>query len=201
MATNKIVSIGGRPTYDVDSDNVGAVLATREGDGVKNGSTVSVAEYGDSGVHKTVFTLTNTPIALADDAGVGQYGGVKLYDMPAGNHLFLGAVIDANLTLTETAWKDTAEGDVGLGTSLVTDGNALATTEQNIIPTTAIAAMTAQAGPINAGSTAPATIAAAGGADTDIFLNVRIDDDAAHAAGGGFINGTVTLVWANLGDY
>ena len=126
---------------------------------------------------------------------------MKLYDMPAGNHIFLGATIDADLTLTEAAWTDAAEGDVGLGTTAVTDGNALATTEQNIIATTAIAAMTAQVGPINAKSTAAAVIGAAGSTDSDVYLNVRIDDAAAHTAGGGTITGTVTVLWANFGDY
>ncbi|MBF0358869.1 MAG: hypothetical protein HQL70_09695 [Magnetococcales bacterium] len=178
----------------------GGKITTEDGVGTKNGDTVTVAETAHN-FHTTVLTLTATPITLTDDAGVGQYGGVKIYDMPAGNHLFLGAVVDADITLTEAAWADTAEGDIGVGTTAVTDGNALATTEQNIIATTAIAALAAQTGPINAGSADVATIAAAGTTDSDIYLNVRIDDDAAHATGSGTITGTVTLVWANLGDY
>lgn len=179
----------------------GQALQTSAGVGAKNGSTVTVAEYGDGNIHKTVLTLTATPITLTDDAGVGQYGGVKLYDMPAGNHLFLGAVIDADITLTGAQWVDNAAGDVGLGTTAVTDGDALATTEQNIIATTEIAAMTAQVGPINAGSADVATIAAAGTTDSDIYLNVRIDDNAAHTTSAGTITGTVTITWVNLGDY
>jgi hypothetical protein len=175
---------------------------TSVGVGAKAGGTVTVVEQGCSGViHKTVLTLTATPITLTDEAGVGQFGGVKIYDMPAGNHIFLGATIDADLTLTNAAWTDAAEGDVGLGTTAVTDGNALATTEQNIIATTAIAAMTAQVGPINASSADVATVAAAGTTDTDIYLNVRIDDAEAHITDGGTITGTVTIVWANLGDF
>jgi len=175
---------------------------TSVGVGAKAGDTVAVAEQGCSGViHKTVLTLTDTPITLTDDPGQGQYGGVKIYDMPAGNHIFLGATIDADLTLTNEAWTDTAEGDVGLGTVVVTNGDALATTEQNIIATTAIVAMTAQVGPINASSADVATIVAAGTDDTDIYLNVRIDDAEAHITDGGTITGTVTIVWANLGDF
>ena len=157
-----------------------AASLTSSGVGAKVGATVTVVEQGNGVDHKTIFTLTATPITLTDDAGVGQYGGVKFYDMPAGNHHFIGAVVDADLTLNETWWTDAAEGDVGLGTTAVTDGNALATTEQNIIATTAIAALVAQVGAINAGSSAAATVAAAGAADTDLYLNVRIDDSAAH---------------------
>lgn len=175
---------------------------TTVGVGAKAGDTVEAVENGCGGViHKTVLTLTATPITLTDDAGQGQYGGVKIYDMPAGNTVFLGATIDAVLTLTDEAWTDAAEGDVGLGTTAVTDGNALATTEQNIIATTEIAAMTAQEGPINASSVSLAPIAAAGEADTDVYLNVRIDDAEAHITDGGTITGTVTLVWVNVGDF
>lgn len=198
----------GRPIVSLRADDaldlVGGVQAplTSDGVGAKNGATVTAVERGNSIVHKTVLSLAATPISLADDAGVGQYGGVKVYDFPAGNILVLGAVLNAVLTLTETAWKDAAEGDVGLGTTVVDDGDALATTEQNIIATTAIAALAAQTGPLTAQSAAaPVPLAAAGGTDTDLYLNVRIDDDAAHAAGGGTITGTLTLVWVNLGDF
>lgn len=169
--------------------------------GAKNGSTVTAVEYGDDTHKKVVLTLTATPLTLADDAGVGQYGGVKLYDMAAGNYLFLGAAIDANITLVEAAWIDTAAGDVGLGTTAVTDGNALATTEQNIIPTTAIAAMVAQTGPIDALSTAATSgvILGTTAAPADVILNVRIDDDVAHAAGTATITGTVTLIFSKIG--
>jgi len=175
---------------------------SESGLGAKNGATVTVDEQGDGVLHKTVLTLAATPVTLTDDAGVGQYGGVKIYDMPAGNHVFLGAVIDADLTLVEAAWVDTAEGDVGLGTTAPGDGNALATTEQNIIPTTAIAALAAQVGPINAQSTASqgGSILGTTASPADIYLNVRIDDNAAHATGSGTITGTVTLLWMKAGD-
>lgn len=181
--------------------SVTGAQSTGDGVGAVNGGTVSAVEYGNGAVHKTVLTLTATPITLTDEGGVGQYGGVKIYDFPAGNIVTLGASIDADLTLTETEWLDTAEGDVGLGTTAPDDGNALATTEQNIIATTAIAAMTAQVGPINAQSADQATLGAAGGTDSDLYLNVRIDDNAAHITGGGTITGTVTVVWVNAGDF
>lgn len=148
--------------------------------GTANGATVVATEYGDGIIHKTVLTLDSTPVTFTDDAGAGQFGGVKLYDMPAGNIMVLGAVIDADVTLNETWWVDTIAGDVGVGSSLVDDGDALATTEQNIIVTTAVAALAAQAGPINAQSTAAFVSQAAGTTDLDVDINVRIDDSAAH---------------------
>lgn len=169
----------GAVTFDgaITQEVVGITTA---GIGAKNGATVTAVENGDPVLHKTVLTLTATPITLTDEAGVGQYGGVKLYDFPAGNILVFGAVVDADITLTETWWVDTAEGDVGMGTIAPTGGDALATTEQNIIATTAVAALAAQVGPIDAQSAGVATLGAAGATDSDAYLNVRIDDNAAH---------------------
>lgn len=157
-----------------------ADVTTTSGIGAVNGATVSAVENGTAVIHKTTLTLTATPITLTDDAGVGQYGGVKIYDFPAGNIHVLGAVIDADITLSESWWVDTIAGDVGLGTTAVTNGDALATTEQNLIATTEIAALASQIGPINAQSTGSATTGAAGGTDSDLYLNIRIDDNSAH---------------------
>lgn len=193
--------IGSLAANQLDGIAGGVSLLQVKDSGMTLGAGATSKTDNVGGIYKTVFTLTDEPIVFADDAGVGQYGGVKLADMPAGNNIFLGAVLALDIELTELAWVDAAEGDIGLGTALVTDGDALAGTEQNIVPTTAIPAMTSQAGSCNAGSSAVAVVQAAGTTDTDLYLNVRIDDDAAHAAGNGVLNGTVTLLWANLGDY
>lgn len=148
--------------------------------GTKALATVTAEELGNSVVHRTRLTLTDTPITLTDDAGAGQYGSIELYDFPAGNVMTLGAVVDADITLNEAWWVDASPGDVGIGSAAVTDGDALATTEQNIIATTEIAALTAQAGPIDAQSTGVMVSGAAGGTDAVAYLNIRIDDDAAH---------------------
>ncbi len=182
---------------------VGAEPVTTAGLGAKSGATVDVSENGDGIVHRTTLTLNSTPITLTDDAGQGQYGAVKVYDFPAGNILVLGAVVDASLILVGAQWADTAQGDVGLGTTAVDNGDALATTEQNVIATTPIAAMVAQAGPIDCQSAAAGIpLAKAGDTDSDLYLNVRIDDDAAHTTqAGNLLSGQITLVWINLGDF
>lgn len=152
-----------------------------EANGAVAGSGVAVTSHKvDGGLHKMVLALTDAPITLTDDPGVAQYGSIKLFDFPAGAIHALGAVIDADLTLNETWWVDTIAGDVGLGSAAVADGDALAGAEQNVIATSQVAALVAQAGPINAQSGASATLAAAGAADADLHLNLRIDDDAVH---------------------
>jgi hypothetical protein len=182
------------PLYDyLDSSN--------GSDGTKNGSTVVATELGAGGIHKTVITLTATPITLTDDAGVGQYGGVKLYDFPAGSIKTLGATIDADLTLTNAAWIDNATGNVSLGSAAPASAIALATTKANMLASTVIAAMTAQVGAINASTITDGGVAAAGTTDADLYLNIRIDDNAAHITDGGTITGTVTIFWINTGDF
>lgn len=162
-----------------------------------------IDEQGNGAIHRTVITLTDQEITLTDEAGVGQWGTLELYECPAGMVVFLGAVINAELTLVGTEWLDTAVGDVGLGTAAVTDGNALAGTEQNLIATTEIAAMVAQVGPIDAKS-ATGTDATASfdgtSAPVTFNLNIRIDDNAAHITATGEITGEVTILWAFIGD-
>ena len=131
-------------------------------------------------VHKSVFTLAAQPITLTDDAGNGQWAAVSLLDFPAGNIVTLGAVINASITLNETWWVDNAAGTVGLGTTANADGTTIATTRQNIIAVTNIAALTAQTGVINAQSTGVGTTGVAGGTDAKCVLNIKITDSAAH---------------------
>jgi hypothetical protein len=186
----------------VGAQTVSTTPVTTEGIGAPNGATVAAVETGNGIVHKTVLTLTVTPITLTDDAGVGQFGGVKIYDFPAGNILVLGAVIDAIITLLSALWIDAATGDVALGSGVPADATALDATAVDMIQETAIAAMVAQVGPIDAQKALAAIpLGSAGGTDDDVNLNVRIDDDAAHVTDSGTITGTVTIHWVNLGDF
>jgi len=156
------------------------VAGTTEQDVGAAGAGVTAEEFGNALTHQSVLTLDALEITLTDDAGAGQYGTLPLYEFPAGNIMVLGAVIDAEITLNETWWVDNIPGDVGIGTAAVANGDALATTEQDILATTPIAALVAQVGPIDAQSVAALTTAAAGTDDAIAHLNVRIDDNAAH---------------------
>ncbi len=188
-------------TLEIDS---GALVRTTEGVGAAAGTNVVATEAGVGILHQTTLTMTATPLTFTDEAGQGQWDALKVYDMPAGNIAILGAVLDADITLV-APFIDAAEGDVGIGTAACDDAaDALATTEQDIIPTTAIAALTTKVGKIDAISTA--TQLAAGVWDgtssaKDIYLNILIDDDVAHdATAGSTVTGTLTLTWINFGD-
>ena len=103
--------------------------------GTKNGSTVTVVEYGNGILHQTVLTLTATPLTLRNTQ---QGQGVKVYDFPAGGITILGATGSVAETTTSIL-ADTLNASVtynwGVGTVTQANGT-LATTEQDIIPTT-----------------------------------------------------------------
>jgi hypothetical protein len=103
----KISGVG--PTIDDSTGRMTVPLLTvtsepltTSGVGASNGATVSAAEAGDGVWHRTTLTCTATPISISDDAGVAQYGGVKVYDFPAGLICTIGAVIDGSITLGTT---------------------------------------------------------------------------------------------------
>lgn len=196
------INSGGYVTY-----KSGALRYTEDGVGAKNGATVAAVEYGDTIWHRTILTCTATPVTISDDAGVAQYGGVKIYDFPAGLIITMGAVIDGALTAGVTGTiKDAWEGDVALGTATATTGATLTGTEADILQSTAIAAATGKVGTCDAVSAATALTESGArhldGTSTavDMYLNFVIDDDATHTAGTAAFTGTISFLWANLGD-
>lgn len=172
------------------------------GYGAKNGSTISVAEFGGI-VRKTIFTMTALPLTLAD-ATVGA--GVKIYDFPEGRLLFLGAVGAFAFTTTSTLASTLNAGvtiNWGIGSTTQANGT-LATTEQDILPTTnATASATINvAGATSKGKNTAVLFLDGTTTAIDAFFNVGvatatdIDADATIT-----ISGVLTLHWMNLGDY
>lgn len=180
-------------------------LKTTGGVGAAAGTGVVATEYGDGAFHQTVLTLTNTPVVLADEAGVVAYGGLKIYDFPAGAILFLGAVASLALTKSSAGVNDNWDGDIGLGTVTASNNATLSSTEQNLIPTTATpqAVAGATTGHSESTSTEAATVLDGTSTAIDAFLNILVDD-ADHDVGGTpcniIANGTITITWSNLGD-
>lgn len=189
------------------TNHAGGVLQTSQGIGAPYGSTVAVEEQGDGVVHKTILTCTATTVAISDDAGVAQYGGVKVYDFPLGCICTLGAVVSGILTAGVTGTiVDNWDGDVGLGTVTATTGATLAATEQDILQSTAVSAGASdKLGVVSAFSIA--TILTESGARhfdgtataKDMFLNFVIDDDGTHTVGTATFTGKITLTWVNIG--
>jgi len=176
-----------------------------QGAGTANGTGVTAVESGAGGFHKTVLTLADTPIVMADEAGVVGYGGLKVYDFPEGLIVFQGAVMDLDLTKSSAGIDDTWDGDVGLGTVTASNNATLATTEQNLVPTTATPQAVAGATTADAQSTSTEIGTVLDGTTTaiDAFLNFLVDDadhDITATAANIIANGSITMHWIQLGD-
>lgn len=175
--------------------------------GADGGATITTVEEGDGLWHRTTLTCTATPLTFGDEGGVGQYGGVKVYDFPAGLILFGAAVIDGDVTLAAPAIDEWA-GDVGLGTAAPTDyASGVNAGGVALLDSTEIAAATAKVAPVDAVSTAtaltesPFRLINGTGDAGDLYLNLRIDDDAAHDDTiTGTFTGTIVLVWCKVGE-
>lgn len=201
----------GRPGVfapSLDGSGIGYARTTL-GVGTKNGATVSVEELGDGVLHKTTLTLTATPISVTDEAGVSQWGGVKVYTFPAGLISTIGAVLTGNLTLGTTGTIiDAFTGVNALGsvvasatgaatlvttaaTYLQSTANATAVSKVAAIDSVSIATQLTESGARHIDGTATAA---------EVWLNFKIADDATHTSGTGSFTGTIQLIWMNIGD-
>jgi len=173
--------------------------------GTSPDSAVVATELGLGSIKRTTLTFTNLAVALVDEAGVVAYLGKKIYDFPEGAILLLGATADLAITKSSAGVNDDWDGDFGIGTVTASNNATLATTEQNLIPTTATPQATSGATTAKGVSTSTEAAKVLDGTTTpiDAFLNVLIDD-ADHDVTGTpcnlIFNGTVTLHWVNLGD-
>lgn len=164
-------------------------------------STVVATEYGDDIWHKTKLVLTACPISITDDPGVAQYGGVQIYDFPAGLISLDAAMITGNLTLGTTGTIiNTFTGVNALGSVTASTGATLTGTEATWLASTANATAAAKVAAVD--SVSAAAVAPQDGTTTakDMFLNFAIADDVSHTSGTGSFTGTIEFVWCLIGD-
>ena len=152
-----------------------------------------------------LLTLTNVDVVLADNAGVVAYGSLKVLDLPEGTILFLGASMDLALTKSSAGVNTDWDGDIGLGTVAANNGATLATTEQDLIPTTATPQAVAGVTTGDGESTSTEACKVFDGSTTpiDVYLNILVDDadhDVTGTACNIIVNGTIKVTYVNLGD-
>ncbi|CAK0764496.1 conserved hypothetical protein [Gammaproteobacteria bacterium] len=186
----------------LSSLNANGDIKTSAGVGAKNGATVSVVEYGIAYFHKTIISLTDTPITVVDGGENHQgVGGVKIYDLPAGAILTHGAIAALTFTAGAGGIADAFDGDFGIGT-VVGTGDDLTTTMQNIIPKTTIPQAAAGVAAATGQSTAAeSTVKDGTTTPVDVFLSALIDDADISADDTLTVSGTIIIHWTNLGDY
>ena len=170
----------------------------------------AVVEEGMGGFHKTILTLTDVPLTVSDDAGVGQWAAHLLYTFPTGLTHILGATANLDLSLEDDAdctWADPTVGTFGVGVTVMNDAS-IAGTQENIIAETAFSlpkTATTVTGPLHGKSAALVVddgTTTGGLGDTALYLNIAaIPEVAAQAATTGTVSGTVTLLWASAGDF
>ena len=190
------------PSADFVELKDGRKIAIAAASGAAAGTGVVASEAGNGIVNKTVLTFTNTPVALADNAGVVAYGSLKVYDFPEGNIHIMGAVSDVALTKSSAGVNADWDGDMGVGSAAANNTNALSTTEQNIIPTTATPQAVAGVTTADGVSTGSVTIDGTA-TPVDLYFNLLVDDadhDVTGTACNLILNGTLTVHWINLGD-
>lgn len=151
-----------------------------------------------------VVTLTFEDVAFAmvDEAGVVAYSGKKVYDFAAGLICVVGAVADLDITKSSAGVNADFDGDFGIGTVTASNNATLATTEQNILPTTAVPQAVAG---VTTADGVNAAVAFIDGTATaaDVYLNFLVDDadhDVTATPCNLIVNGTVTLTYFHLGD-
>ncbi len=172
--------------------------------GAAAGTGVVAVETGFGNFKTTTLTFTDTPVVLADEAGVVAYGGLKVYDMPQGYIYMQSAVSNLAITKSSAGVNDNWDGDIGVGTVTAANDATLSVTEQNIIPTTATPQAAAGATTGDAVSTATEHAILDGTTTAvDVFVNLLVDDadhDVTTTPCNLILNGTLVLNWIFMGD-
>lgn len=173
--------------------------------GAVNGTGVSVKEYGFGNYRTTVFTLSGVKMALTDVASTVAYTSQKIYDFPVGHIYIQSAVADLTLTADAAGVNNDWDGDFGLGTAAAAGDATLTLTEDDILPTTAVAAGTSdKIGVAKGVSTANEHVVFDGSSTAkDLYLNVLVDDGDQDVTGTPtnlIAAGTITLNWIFMGD-
>jgi len=165
-------------------------------------SGMAVTEYGNGGIHKTVFTFTAMELDSVDGttpATDGAWGSLKLYTFPTGTKLLTAADFYLGLTAVNpvtTGFTATSDFDIGLGSVAVAQASAfsLTGTQNDYAAVTVALAGSTKAAQTNTNVT-PASHTA-----TPLLLNVRVVDDADHGTSAGLlqVTGTATVYWSML---
>ena len=185
---------------------------TITGGGAPAGSTLGAPTTGTlSAVHectgvinRSTFTMTNANVPVTDAAGSGSYGTLKLFTFPPGSISFIGCRQNYTAT-TEGALLTGAAGDAvykwGVGTE------AIASAADGLLATVSVDIGSATGAITNSGGTGAATVTnhtatAFDGTATNATLNLNWSGTAAtiDATSTIGVTGTITVLWAMLGD-
>lgn len=179
-----------------------AEMADRSGNAAVIAGLNMNRSVGIAGIHRKVFDFTAVAIPMLDAAGVIAYKGTKLFTFPKGVMKILGASIQGVTGKTSTGINATFRLTFGVGTVTAANDATLSGTEQNIIPSTTMAAAAAGVGAIQGANAAD--IAPLEGSTTaaEIWLNTLINDadhDVTTTPASLTISGQMVLAYVDLG--
>ena len=178
---------------------------TTHGNGAVAGTGVSVTEYGDGILHETTFALSDVDLALTDETGTIAYVGLKIYDFPEGAIMIIGVTADLAMTKSSDGVNADWDGDFSLGTVTASNNDTLTSTEDDILPSTATPQASEGVTTATGQSTAGENVVFDGTTTAkDLYLNFLVDDadhDVDSTACNLIANGSITVLWYNLGNY
>lgn len=144
---------------------------------------------------KTIITFDTKLFTMTDEAGVGQYGSVKLMDFPAQQSVMIKAVSFKGDILLLTPFINTFDGDWTIGSTAASEGNK-ANSANHLFSPLALAQAVAKATAFKSGAAGAFRANPA-----SLYLNIWVDDNAAHATGSNHVlNGVAVVEWSALGD-
>jgi len=178
---------------------------------------LSVREYGNGAVHKTILTLDEVGVSTLDGttpATHAAWGTKDLYTFPEGHVIILGGhqvYPSGGLEATDgggAGIKDTAELEIGVGSVARGDANDFdlhtVTTNDNIVPLVVAAALVSGASAAIESSPAAAAsfIDGSGGAVVAKLNVITATNDADHGPLPDIlkVSGTITIIWTVQGN-
>lgn len=173
--------------------------------GAPASGTITVEESQFGPFFVTRFTLKSARITVTDGAASGSHGSLKIYDMPAGAITFLGCRQDYT-AFAEGAALTGAAGDavfeIGVGTTAISaaaDGTLGNGVNENVGQAVSV---TLSGGTGTGTAVDGAKTTALNGTATAIDLNLNWSGTAATIDANSTIDvtGTITVVWAHMGD-
>jgi len=169
---------------------------------------LTVEEQGNGAFHKTILTLNEVAMASTDAGANGAQTTLKLYTFPEGHLIILGGhqVYPlgkiAATTGGCTGYLDTANLGIGVGSDEANAGVGLAGAEENICAEADVD-LTAKTSDAIESSVNAAIIPLDGSAAAiAAWLNTSTLADGDHGAVADTltVSGTITILWALVGD-
>lgn len=196
--------------YSMNQNSDGSLLITNgvETVGAVNqpaAGSIAVREAQMGPFNATTFTLNAARITVTDGAGSGSYGSLKIYDLPAGAISFLGSRQDYT-AFAEGAALTGAAGDavfeIGVGTTAIAaaaDGTLGNGVNENVGQAVAVT-LSGGTGTGTAVDGAKTTALNGTATATDLYLNWSGTAATIDANSTISVTGTITVLWAHMGD-